>query len=352
MYCSNSIITLRRLSYEEQKTLYLAVTLTLVLLFLTGPAVAANIDTSLEDLRIEHYEYPINVDSADWFNYSVIEKVNMLIIPDHILARMTNAALVTAIQEYPYVGDIYIYGDSIGEAIEIMRPFFSALDEIISRNISSQSLLNLADSLIDPAAVNGDGYSLESFSSKAALDLLDYLCQPEVPIDPNAIVVQPGTPSTVYTPNGSLVSCTIQGEPHSLNDHDEDDQYWITTYGVTRIRIGSCSYNCHSYAWHSRSSANSVWIDNPSIYMSDGSYSRVYSGSSSTAIITTGVANGDIIYYGGGTHSAVYIGNTASTSAIGTGLCRSKWGPRGLFQHTLGQVPAAYQSNSISIWRR
>lgn len=68
------------------------------------------------------------------------------------------------------------------------------------------------------------------------------------------------------------------------------------------------AYNCHSFAWYGQSTSNNYWINNPSIYWEDGSYSRINSWASSAKIYYA---------YPSFEHSAIAL----STE----GLVRSKW---------------------------
>ncbi|MBQ6292633.1 MAG: hypothetical protein IJK77_01995 [Lachnospiraceae bacterium] len=85
------------------------------------------------------YVYPITIESDNWFDYSVLEKVQMLWIDDQILKTMSNKQLVEAIADYPYLIDIYFF-DSIKEGLEVLADECCAYRELIQRPDYQRSL--------------------------------------------------------------------------------------------------------------------------------------------------------------------------------------------------------------------
>ena len=314
------------------------------------------------DQDVSVYSYPISADSEEWFEYSVREKVEMLRIPEFVLNSMTDEMLIQAIADYPYLVDIYLYGESVADGIDVARTYFSALDELLSRDTAAEALstygLNVAATHIASYQTDAEaGDYQDLFVARAVLDILN-----EVVEDVGSI-----TDSGEYSLTDLTVEKTIHGadvvvlfrdENHDTEDHAAADQQIITQYGVTKISPGSCRYNCHSYAWYSQSTSNYYWINDPSPIMQVGTVNLIYRGGLGTAANSTSIRSGDIIFYGveGGNtsvmHSAIYI-STAYTSGvpIASHLCRSKWGEFGVFEHTMANVPAGYDINHISAWR-
>ena len=71
----------------------------LILLAMSGicfTSVAADAEYSGKQ---EHYVYPIDVTSESWFDYTVLEKSEMLRINDETLGKMTDENLVYAIAD-------------------------------------------------------------------------------------------------------------------------------------------------------------------------------------------------------------------------------------------------------------
>lgn len=129
--------------------------------------------------RVHHYKYPIDVMSPDWHDYTVSEKVVILKIPDETLERMTNIALVTAIYEYPYVGDIYLFGvekEFVCETFNGMLSRFSAAAELKSRNLSPEALKMLAMPYkIKLFIADGKISNPDNFYAWATVDILSIL---------------------------------------------------------------------------------------------------------------------------------------------------------------------------------
>ena len=111
------------------------------------------------------------------------------------------------------------------------------------------------------------------------------------------------------------------------------------------VRGPNPSYNCHSYAWYSTSSTNNAWMDDPSMYMEDGSYERT------TAAVGCNVAykrtDGECF------HSGKIVATTGGPVTV-----RSKWGPLGLFTHAINDCPYVdpnnpdYEGSITSCWVR
>lgn len=334
-------------------------TMVMILLLLVIPLAASAMDVEqAEELTpIESYTYPITSDSPDWFNYTVLEKVEMLRIPEETLARMTDEALIQAIVDYPYFGDLGLYGP-VENAVQTCRKYFSALDELMSRSTVQDSLRTYGMQVLESSAVTANAVHDDWRSALVVVEmqkLINYLCDDfsvEVQYDEEHEVYT--TRAVVQTPNGSYVSVLRPEENCPSTYHPNKDAYAVSTYDVTLISGGTCKYNCHSYAWHSRSTSNPYWINDPAVYMSDGSYTRTYNGNPAQTYLGSGIQTGDIIYYGSGSHSAVVSSSntTASSDPIAYTVCISKWGNAGVFRHALTEVPAEYITSSITAWRR
>lgn len=324
-------------------------------LVVSVPGAAAEPAEDASVVPVTHYEYPITPDSPDWFNYTVLEKVEMLRIPDGILERMTDEALVTAIAEYPYLVDLGVYG-SIDESVPICCEYFSALNELLSRDTAQQAMSTYGLQVVENAAqlASADNDDFENvFLTYKMRELVNYICDDAaIEVSFNEEVGTYTVWKTVYTPKGTAVKCYVTTEGDSKSYHLSEDQRLMSLYNITLVSSVTCLYNCHSYAWYNRSTSNTYRMDDPSAYMTDGSYRQVYSGSAGPLYMGSGIQKGDIVYYGRGSHSAVITASpTASSAAIGNAPCISKWGPAGVFQHPFGEVPASYITTSLTVWR-
>ena len=301
--------------------------------------VAADVEDSGEK---EHYVYPIDVTSESWFDYTVLEKSEMLRIDDETLGKMTDEDLVYAIADYPYLVDYLAYGEDVLRFSE----YCSAMGELLSRETCADSLRKYSKQIIEEYKTNPreDGrntvvsYILQDIAEtvyKTARDhsggLRDYY---------------------VSTPNGHPVSVTHPSESHTAAYHQAADADAVSTYGVSLVRCGSCKYNHHSYAWYSTASTNNSWMDDPSAYMTDGSYTLKYSGGTSSSLYSYGVSQNDRLYYANSTHSAIFTGYTGGGAPFASFSATSKWGTLGVFVHGVTNVPAGYNYTTVSIWHR
>lgn len=308
--------------------------------FMTGKIPKSERKTS----NVNHYHYPINTNSDDWFDYSVLEKSEMLKISQDCLDKMSDLQLLYAIADYPYFGDIYAYGFD-KEGLEIFADYCSAFEELLSR-ASFLSSLNKYGLQIAQEYTSDTSDRLNSLRGDLIKDLLYYYNTPSSGQNRDTTII-------IYTPNGSPVQALLRDEPHDGEPyHWQRDNYYETTYAVTKIYSGTCIYNCHSYAWSLHSPSNPYWINSPGPYMSDGSYTQLYSGSILNAIGTYGVGYNDVIYYPG-KHSALIIGiTTSNTIPLASITAVSKWGFDGVFQHAVGNVPPGFYSSNVSIWHQ
>lgn len=306
------------------------------------------------------YLYPITPDSDEWEEYTVLEKVELLRIPQHILDRMTDEELVNAIASYPYLIDIYCYGEKVIDGIEVSRSYFSALDELLSRETGTQSLAEFgvkkANNYYTNYSTRGSDDGLRDlFVANALMDILN--AQTDAP------------ENAVANRRSSTVEVYIGQELHTAAVHRAWDQEILRVYNATLVSSGTCLYNCHSYAWYSQSTSNSYVILDPTPFMDSGNYSRIYLGGLGTQSNSTSIKYGDIIFYGDINaynaaqteaqkralmetwHSAIYISTTVSGIPLANQMCISKWGANGVYKHQMGIVPAGYNVTCITAWR-
>lgn len=281
----------------------------------------------------------------------------MLRIPDEILKTMSTEELIYAIAEYPYLVDIYVYGNSVDDGVQVARKYFSALDELLSRKIDHSYLISCTLPIAKQFQVKADSTrGVESdhykFVSFALFDILVSLDEElnnntemfSLPFDPNSTAI-------IFTPNDSAVMVFIMEEEFTEEQHALADQKIVSTYGAELLSPGTCRYNCHSYAWYLREPTNPYWLEDTAIYRVDGSYTLMCSPSQGSMTNAYNISTGDIIYYGNHSHSVVFAGNSASGAPLATQYVVSKWGKSGLFRHRVSNVPAGYDTSSLQVWR-
>ncbi len=289
-----------------------------------------------------HYVYPINVTSEKWFDYTVLEKSEMLRIDDETLKRMSDEDLVYAIADYPYLVDYLAYG----EDVVMFSKSCSAIEELLSRETCADSLNRYSKQIIEEYRDNprADGRSV--VVSYLLQDIAESVSA-NTRINPNL-----SRSNYVYTPNYTPVYVTHPSESHTTAYHQAADADAVSTYGVSLVQQGSCKYNHHSYAWYSTSGSNTCWMLDPSPYMTDGSYTLKYSGGTSSSLYTYGVCQNDRLYYANNTHSAIFTGYTGGGAPFASYSATSKWGTLGVFVHGVTNVPAGCNYSTVSIWHR
>ncbi len=284
----------------------------------------------------------------------------MLRIPDEILDRMTDEALIDAILAYPFLCDLHAYGfGTIDEGIETSRSYFSALDELLSRDTAATSLKTYGLASVESIASEiTNEVSDEAFYAGALAEIITAVCDDTVVSieygkNPSA---EPLVEVAVYTPKGTRVDCSKISETHPASDHLNWDNALQARYNITKLYDGTCVFNCHSYAWYMQSIMNTLCMTkrNATKYTTDGSYRCVYSGNTSALYMGSGILKGDIVFYNGD-HSAVITASpTVSTAPIASAQCISKWGGDGLYRHALSEVVTGYfyGSETITVWRK
>lgn len=330
-----------------------------------------------------NYVYPLTPANDEWKlleNYQ--DKLEVCRIPQEVLKSMTDEQLVQAIADYPLIYDVFFFSD-VKQGVEYFAKTCDAYSELLKREGAKDVLLNeimcrKAVGTIETAEENEKNASetvkmsakdKTVFDTLIVLTLFQESIGAELSDDEALSLISASDFADMYnsatgvselseiagimkTPNGSLVSYLLRDCVHSYEPdfHEKRDSEIESTYGVTLVSAGTCCYNCHSYAWYSQSPDNNRWINDPSPYMDDGSYTRVMSGNISTS--SASVMPGDIVVYGGMSHSAIVVGS-ASGEPIATRTLISKWGAYGVFMHRASQVPTGdYDTSEISVWRR
>ncbi len=138
------------------------------------------------------------------------------------------------------------------------------------------------------------------------------------------------TTSSVTTPNGSSVQTYYNRSPElTATEINQMKQQMASSYpNATYLRPATVKYNCHSYAWHSQSTSNKHWMNDPSKYMSDGSYYRY----------TTSPRTGMKAFWYTGGHSGI-VSKITYSGGVNKYYTTSKWGAYGLYEHPYNNCP-------------
>ena len=85
------------------------------------------------------YEYPITQSDPEWSSLSTSEKKSLCQIETSVLRRLTTPALLETVLNYPYLIDVFAWGDmSIG--IETLAANFNGMEELLARADLERSL--------------------------------------------------------------------------------------------------------------------------------------------------------------------------------------------------------------------
>lgn len=338
-----------------KKTVSLLTAIVLLVLVFAGmpSASALNISTG-EGLSIytitEPYEYPIKQGSEEWLELSSFpERAAAYAVPSEVIQIMTTEALMLTVMSNPYFINIRAF-DSTEMGIEVVSSYVSGLAELCSRLDFADAMQNISQQqfALYYAGANTDIDTQFSLEMKLLSSI--YLV---ISGEGNQAISLLGTPSQVATPN----TPAEEGVPVTLNMTYSDHQITIaearaeqagllanhpSATVIVDITEATAAYNCHSYAWYSRKLNNNVWMENPTLYRTDGSY------------IATTRANAEIVYWyfrdsASPRHSGVMItpGSTNDTSIV-----ISKWGYMGVIRHEEGDCPYSESGTVRTYWKR
>ncbi|MDE7385122.1 MAG: CHAP domain-containing protein [Anaeroplasmataceae bacterium] len=144
----------------------------------------------------------------------------------------------------------------------------------------------------------------------------------------------------IYTYKGTPVEVIKHIEDYnSVEKGQKDSDMGKKFPNAEKLRPASKLYNCHSYAWYSQSESNPYWMDNPSAYYLDGSYTEVSSPKVGDIICyfnnagTTNTTSDDINLHSG-IVTEILIGTTNNVCGNSNlVMVTSKWGSYGLYRH-------------------
>ena len=333
------------------------------------------------------YTYQLTPDSNEWATYT--QKSDILAklqIPKSKLSTITTNALLLTVLDYPYILDYNVF-NNLEDAYNTFYADFNGFRELMSRNDLTEKLIEeynittimTSDSYAKKQLESNSltlekeaEFSKEFFKSSTLEFLLVcdelhngefsgeqktkteeivrkkrnersscglYSSNSEIygkyvdksfSLKSASKAGEYATSSSVTTPNGSSVTTYYDRRPE-LTTAEKNAMYqtMASRYpSATYLRSATVKYNCHSYAWHSQSATNKHWMNDPSKYMSDGSYYRY----------TTSPRTGMKAYWYTGDHSGI-VSKITYSGGVNTFYTTSKWGSYGLYEHVLSNCP-------------
>lgn len=300
-----------------------------------------------KDVDNTKFHYPITTDDVRWSEFeSKQEMVDACKIPDEILSKMTSEELVDAVLDYPLIVNLHLY-DNYDLGIDAIAKESDAFRELLTRPDAGTMLAKrLNSSNIELKLMNESENELSKFDKLTLSILLSENSIWSNVKDKNTTLDTLESLNTlsgdyVRTPNGTKVPVIKRGELLDSQEKEKIEEKEKKSYpNATFLRGATSNYNCHSYAWYSTSSRNKYWMDDPSAYMSDGSYSRVIS--------PMDAKKGTKMYYDDGKHSAIVYKAGGPVRDANRLTVTSKWGKGQLVRHVANYSP--YDSDNVTLW--
>lgn len=290
------------------------------------------------------YDYPITIYSSEWKELKSVEERRIACaVPIELLEKMTTEALVETVVKYPLFIDVYAY-DSIIQGFQALGNYFKGVEVLLSRSDALDCLEDYA-SKETTRTVSTD---ISFFNADLLIDYLPVyrMVRSETEKDSQMRV---SCGPAIYTPNGTEVP-TSWWDPYTgyyeqnrfygltWADHntsqtaEEAVMYTYLAAYPSTVLVASVNpkYNCHSYGWYSQSTSNQYWINDPWVYIDDGSYSQTPSRAAGVKVVYLNTALTCM------EHSAIIV--TPPTSSTPAQVI-SKWSHNGLFRHDIDDCP-------------
>lgn len=355
----------------SKKIISLVLVLALAASFSAAAATVANVDSASTALDY----YPI-VSASEWPEMERAERVAACQFSNEEIAAMSTEELLFAVLDYPFMIDLFAF-NSYRDGFLHVYSEFPALAALTAREDYSDALVSVyAEMPVASASSQDDEEMSDDIFNLSVLEIL--IAQPEmteclqdgtigelVQIADNkcseklaeeainggnvstfydavnespdsAMAVAANATATVYTPNRTPVTVT---DNYAIADWTAEEKQALNRQeaeaypNAILISDPSKRYNCHSYAWYNNTFSNYYWMDDPSPYMTDGSYH-----------IGFGTSTGFKAYWTTASHSAIIVSVANNVATF-----ESKWGSLGVYRHTASNCP---YRGSYQYWER
>lgn len=305
------------------------------------PAYAQGLQDQALVLSDEAHVYSVVPGTEEWERLAPEERYEACSVSEAEVENMTTDALIETVINYPYLINIYAY-DTLALGVEEVSKYFPGLKELLSREDATEALERYITARASVLSANET--DLNTFDAQT---LTWFIAQADTQAAASFVY------DTVSTPNGSDVEVIVDMSWDDISDYfgiwppidfdialAQSEQLENTYPSATLYRDPAPNYNCHSYAWYSTSSSNKYWMEDPSMYISDGSYEG------HTAAVGCKVTYRSNNIY---THSGRIVATPGGPVTV-----RSKWGALGVFTHDVNDCPyvGTGQSVTVSSWDR
>jgi hypothetical protein len=315
----------------------------LMLSLCSGFTVNANAQTPTPQT---YYEYPTVPGTAEWGEFEThAEMVAAVQVPDDLLKKMTTEELVVTVLENPLAPLIFAYHtyeSGYGDGYKILCNDLNCFRELDNRVDASDKLSKVIRdwrSSVENLEDYDNPVNFKRWIGETILGCVQstsslFLSSSKPELDSQVTA----STTTVYTPNNTAVTVysSLTWADHGMTaaQAQTETNYIMSVYpNAVKIANQSPVYNCHNYAWNT-GSPSSYWMNYPSAYMTDGSYTN-----------TGNALAGYRVHYSTGDHSAIILSNYDDNIYV-----KSKWGALPAFEHNVHYCP--YASTSITFWKR
>lgn len=301
------------------------------------PASAA--DTSFGSIYTvdEAYQYPILPGTEEWRSLDTLEdKIEACHVDEGLLASMTTPALLETVLTYPLLVNIYAFG-SLEDGMENISLYFPGITLLTAREDANDCLLEYVQTM---KQAREEVPVISNMNIRALSRYLGEQSGNENSDSNEEYRVARSKTTYVYTPKSHAVEVeadiTWAEQGYTYAEALEIEQTYLGMYSMAKISGPNPAYNCHSYAWYSNEpSTNRYWMRDPSLYMTDGSYTKM----SSPAVTYK-------VHWTIGDHSGIVGG---ANGVGGNPTIVSKWGCLGVYWHSLLDCP---YYGGVTYWTR
>ena len=307
-----------------KKFIILVLSALLIIPFNASTSNAAEIQNGTAYTVTAPYEYPVLPGTQEWAALQTLEeKIQACAVDESLMCSMTTQALLETVINYPLFANIYAF-NSIEDGLASVSSYFQGIELLLQRK-DLDSCIQYALQTSPYAASTQDDILRDSY-----LHILkDYK---------NGALRSP----KISTPGGSTLEVyyNLTWADHGFTKSQAQaahNRYLAIYPNNVEVSGISPSYNCHSYAWYN-ASANNCWINDPTPYMSDGSYTK-----------QAGAAKGYKAAWPGTSSSPSVPAHSAIVHSTSSGKIKyiSKWGVLGVFIHSAADCPYA---GTITYW--
>lgn len=344
-----SVIEMRKVTQIPENVLEIISTEELVELVLEYPLLCdinafSDKGTGYEHLKLQFNGIEELISRQDAYD-KLLNKYREFVIPSNRLSSinidMSSEEINIIIKNETSRNEIY-YDANITNSLNILE--YMILDVIRLKSIETDEFMEIyfdkAEQKKSTEYYNGNEYELLSYIAQTdTTNFEDYVG--------GICYASSYSTITVYTPSGNAVSAKYYSELNVPAPYETAGL--MAEYNATHISYASTTFNCHSYAWLSKSRTDyqHITLENVAPFCEDSYYNRV----SSAAV-------GDIITYNYSSHSGFItrinvwdssvpsfdpVTNTTNTVQ---NYCISKWGEGAMVAHYMRRCPY-YTSDSV-----